>query len=869
MNLIERKIANKALSFVCILAILVSVLAIYAVPASALDLETPMVLSRSSDKAAVVVKQQFTVDYKIQPQTVTAAEVVPPTKDFYLVIDTSGSMKNALDKSTRLQVAKDAAKNFMDTLDGKTNVRAGLIVYDNNATKAIGLTSNMAAVKSAIDGLYAEGGTNLGDGLRVAYYELLNNSTAAEKYIVLLTDGEPTYHSYTSNSEYKMNSGYTTKHRGGGSKITEEDKQYAYKVAEELVKKDGIKSFMIAFTSGSNQSVLQEIAKKAGGTYKLATDGKALNDVYKNISDELINDFSLQNVSFEETIPDGLSIAAAQEGFTISGQKVSGSLPAIQYHLNKTTMKYSASPIEFSVTYNADVVGNYILGSGDSSKMMYKDTSGNIQTLPFEPLSIQVKDANASIELSRNLTMSQIKAGQQTTINFKINPLPISMGSAEVIEKEIVLVFDTSTSMEKSLDGDDVKNGEQTREQIAKAQAVEFVNSLAGKQGISVALVSFSNKAEVSNELTTNMDTIKSAINALPTISGTNIGDGLRRAHYILNSGSATAEKYIILLTDGEPWHYSKNPDSSYYLGAQAAPGTASSDTKAAEYCTKVVNELIKGKGYDNYFIAFSTKNNVLETLAPTVGGHYEEALTGEALGEVYSGISEDITGDFYVNDIQFSEELPANITAVDASEGITFSGQTISGTIGKITYKYDEATGKHKAAPKEFSVTITAGNPGNYTLGADNKSALTYTDINEDSVTKYFQELSLSVLEDPDPPYEPDDEDDPKHENGEPGFETVGYRKAGEEAIVQVEITLPDNITSWALLNPDEATEGTPDDGLSPENTPAYLINPTTMEIDGLNIYTTYNAVLWYKLDDGTEGRIGPKPLYVKIDVN
>lgn len=868
MYLIERKAVKKVLSIVCMVALLVSIAATNIVGAAALELQTPMTLSRVTDKSAIVLNQQFTVNYKIEPQPVTAAQVTPPPKEFFLVIDTSGSMKWRVNSNenpnwgekSRLQTAKDAANKFLEGLKGKTGVKAGLIAYDNNATIKCSLTSNMDTVKAAVNDLWAEGGTNIGDGLRIAYYELMKTGTTAEKYIVLLTDGEPTYHTCTGSSptSYKMNDGISTNHKGGGSSATEEDKQYCYKVADELVKKNGIKSFMIAFTKGSNQNILSTVAQKAGGTYKQAMDETALDQVYTGISQEIINDFSVQNVTFEETIPNGLSVVSASNGLTAAGQKVSGSLPSIQYHLNKTTNQYTASPIEFSVTYKGNLVGSYTLGSENSSKLTYVDTKAATQTLYFGQLNIEVKNVNAQIDLSRNLDIGQIKVGQQATINFRINPQPVQLGSAlDTSEKEIVLVFDTSTSMEKKLDGNDAAPGEKTREQIAKSEAVTFVNSLAGKPGIKVALVSFSNKAEIRSGLTSDLEAIKTQINNLPTISGTNIGDGLRRANEILDNGSAATKKFIVLLTDGEPYHYSKANSANnagYYYGSGTAQYVASDANKAKEYSEKVVDTIIKGKNYSNYYIAFSEKINMLESLAAKANGKYETALNAEALGNIYTGISEVIKSDMVVENVQFSEVLPAGISLVEASDGITASGQTISGSLSNIAYKYDEATGKHTAVAKEFTVKIQADTMGNFILGEGNSSVLSYTDINGESAAKYFPELPLNVVEDPDPPYEALDPDDPDIVIGTPGFTPLESRRVGEEAIVKVEITVSSDTESWSLVNPDGV---------------AYLINETTMEISGLSIYSTYDAKLTYTLNDGTTGETTLKRLYTKIDIN
>ena len=878
MCLIERRAVKKLLAVICMAALLVCFVASNPLVASAIELQ-PMTLSREADSSVILVNQQFTVNYTVEPQPIDAPQITPPPKEFYLVIDTSGSMNYNLEGKSipnysqtpsRLKIAKEAANKFLDSIKGKPNVKAGLIAYDDNAIVKKQLTSNIDSVKSAVNDLTAEGGTNIGDGLRVANYELMKSGSNAEKYIVLLTDGEPTYHSCTNDSitSYKMDDGVATKIKGGGSTATEEDKTYCYKVAEELVKKNGIQSYMIAFTKGSNQNVLNLIAQKAGGIYKQALDADTLNDVYTEISYNIINDFTVQGVSFEEIIPAGLKAVAATEGLFVTDQKVSGNLPSITYHLNKDTNKYTASPVEFFVTFEAIKVGNFTLGSGQSSRFSYLDTNGSKKVQYFNELDIMVRMANSEIELDRSLIPDKIETGQKATITYKINPKPITMAKVEESEKEIVLVLDTSTSMLNALDGGNPNPsaGKLSRQQIAKDAAKNFIDSLAEKNQnnkIKVALVSFSDKAEIRSNLTTNLNSVKTAINNLPTISGTNIGDGLRRAHYILEKGNPAAEKYIVLLTDGEATYYSKKSswNDTFYTDNQAAPSTNLDTTKAKQYSKKIVDELIKDKSYNNYFIAFTEQINILEDLANEVGGKYKMAEDDKALNSIYNAISKVVVGDFAVKNLKFYEEFPEGVIPVEAAEGLNISGRVVSGNLDDIAYIYNESTGKYTADPVEFTVSITASASGEYLLKS---SGLNYVDVNNDNVARFFPQITLKVLFDPDPPFEPGDLE---IEYGEPGFDVVSTRRKGEAVIVKVNVVIPANAINWSLVDKDGVPYMLNE---QKEITGRVLsVDEEGMDIETLSIYNTYEGKLVYKLIDGTTGETEFKRLYTKVDVN
>jgi len=305
MYLNGEKAVKKTITLLVIFTLLVCSMTTGLV--SAADyLETPLVLSRALSDSSLMVNQPFTVNYKVVPQTVSAVEQVQKDKEFFIVIDTSGSMDDKLDGVKRINIAKAAANAFLDKLKDKSGVKAGLISYDNLATIEKNLTTDLESIKTAVNGLQVGGGTNIGDGLRRAYYKLLKSSnTTAEKYIILLTDGEPTYHS-VKNGKLMMDDGIADDFNGGGDHATYNDTNYCYRVATELIEPSDIKSYMIAFTAGSNKNILETVAQKAGGAYKQALTSTELTQVYDEIYTDIVNDISLQNVVLRKFFRQGL-----------------------------------------------------------------------------------------------------------------------------------------------------------------------------------------------------------------------------------------------------------------------------------------------------------------------------------------------------------------------------------------------------------------------------------------------------------------------------------------------------------------------------------------------------------------------------------
>ena len=114
------------------------------------------------------------------PKTSTAA---------VLVIDRSGSMEG-----DRINSAQEAAKDFANVVLGKganPQNRIAVVSYADEAERNIDLSSDLDSVKNAIN-FSAKGGTNIQAGIKAAR-DILENSTANNKVILVLSDGEPTY----------------------------------------------------------------------------------------------------------------------------------------------------------------------------------------------------------------------------------------------------------------------------------------------------------------------------------------------------------------------------------------------------------------------------------------------------------------------------------------------------------------------------------------------------------------------------------------------------------------------------------------------------------------------------------------------------
>ena len=142
------------------------------------------------DKDQGIAKVQLTVNAK------STQIVKQKTTRIVLVLDRSGSMGKALTDSgkSKIEMLKDSANSFVDNVLNIPNadVQVAVVSYAGDASTDSPFSDDKTDLHSAINGIRANGGTNTQDGIKTAE-SLMSNVTADNKFIVVLSDGEPTY----------------------------------------------------------------------------------------------------------------------------------------------------------------------------------------------------------------------------------------------------------------------------------------------------------------------------------------------------------------------------------------------------------------------------------------------------------------------------------------------------------------------------------------------------------------------------------------------------------------------------------------------------------------------------------------------------
>ncbi|WP_226671325.1 polymorphic toxin-type HINT domain-containing protein [Metabacillus litoralis] len=165
--------------------------------------------------------------------------------DLVFAIDSSGSMS----WNDPNELRKTAVKNFIDTLLEED--KGAVVDFDSDANIVISLTSDKQKLKVAVDTIDDSGGTNIYSALTTSLDEVLKGQNS-KKYVILLTDGDGTWH------------------------------DSALKRAID----NQVSVYTIGLGSSIDINLLKKIASETGGKYYHASTANELGERFGEVADE-------------------------------------------------------------------------------------------------------------------------------------------------------------------------------------------------------------------------------------------------------------------------------------------------------------------------------------------------------------------------------------------------------------------------------------------------------------------------------------------------------------------------------------------------------------------------------------------------------
>lgn len=350
------------------------------------------------------------------------------------------------------------------------------------------------------------------------------------------------------------------------------------------------------------------------------------------------------------------------------------------------------------------------------------------------------------------ITPNPAMIGEDITVTGRIKPQSFETTTPK---KQIVLVLDVSLSMED--------NNKIVR---LKDAANKFITRMSTVTNMEIAIVSYSTEAtinptlpsanktrsskilSVSNPSTVtnytssgttflsvnneeNIRNLKGMITSLKAEGVTNIGEGLRKAQFMLGKGEAAANKSIVFMSDGLPNYYSVNEikTTSNYTPYTNIDNTYPYSTgvysynmneKAKTYAT-TIGAIIKNRNPNVFSIGYdlgastSVGNRAMQDIHESMGGRTGTDGTffptdAGAIDGVFNTIADKIIAQYTLMDVKINLQPNSNFAFNGGGYVVNVSNVTYTGITNNAN-----GTTSYTAADIPFTFTIKGNVQGNY----------------------------------------------------------------------------------------------------------------------------------------------------------
>ncbi|MGM9592588.1 MAG: S-layer homology domain-containing protein [Oscillospiraceae bacterium] len=608
--------------------------------------------------------------------TTTTTQVPPGSAATVLVMDVSGSMDfcaecgadeehykgckykdDVKSSQSRLTSAKAAANSFLDSYSGTASESGNgryvaIVKFASNSSIVcewtdVSTSSGLAAAKNVINGLKANGGTNLDAGLQSAAallgYDAVKGVTS--KNVIALTDGQPTF--YGNGIEAHGNYGCpdTNNATAASAKAVRalaDVYTVCFGVANELCWEKGSVHewgfFGPSETHSSNGPTVGAFlrdsiatAASADKTYAYNANNTAeLNKAFEAITKEITSGLTT-GLEVTDSAGQYIDMSAPSQYVSVEeGYEWTLSDPVVSTEGNKTIYTYSVSYIvKLDTSAEGFVDGQYYPTNGETY-LTYTDENGDENKLYFEIPG--VKGTAPRYTVTYNNGANGDLAGQDTDGNVKTGNIRIHSATpaAPAVTADEGYYF---TGWDKEIAATVTADVTYTAQYAAKSEITVQANSGSDKYDGTEKTVSglvtdtftvdgatYTVEGLTASAAGTDAGTYDSIVTGTPVVRDADGSDVTERFTVKTENGTLTISKRTVTLTsasdkkeyDGKALTndnvtvggdgFAANEGASYDVtGSQLLPGTSKNDftyslndgTKASNYSiSKVFGDL-------------------------------------------------------------------------------------------------------------------------------------------------------------------------------------------------------------------------------------------------------------------------------------
>ncbi|BCZ45246.1 hypothetical protein psyc5s11_13130 [Clostridium gelidum] len=626
-------------------------------------------------------------------------------------------------QSTKINELKKAAKNFVNTMKTETNLKIGIVTFSGDSTNKEALipSSQSDALNTVIENLDADGGTNTGEGLRRATYLLSSSpNSTANKTIVFMSDGIPTYYNWQQTSEAGWTWGnyngkyykyYSRDYSGNYKFVANYGLDYNhmpygyYKDGPYEGNYEGYKyqeAQYNYYTEINKESFSDDDHVSRMGTGYSDEDGKCLKyatTIGEEIKTKGYNVFSIGYGLDDSGNPKMKQIHDSMSGVDSNFFKTdAGAIDSVFKTIAaKIKDNYPITNIDFNFNPDSgttiDVVGGNRIRLNDIIYKKDSESNGIIiykaAPVPFT-ITIKSKIAGDNIPVFTKSTITfpwnteTISVNVPATkINVRDNELPYIEAAPSAIHypcksgEDVTITYNITphdfiySDMSSQMIPKDVvivldtSSGMSDGDKIGTFKNAAWNdllnNSIFTTKPMKYGLVTYNSDAVVSQDLTDNKtqfnDNVIKNIQ-LSTSVDRNIGSAIDKANGILQKDTSDAKKYLILLSSGDVTYTQNQMNSIKDKGYKVLSMALGKTNDVTIDPSPKLKELTMNLGGTNedYFISVQEGNN--------------NATQNYVMKNLASRISDDVYKTYNFNDVKLKFDLNGNFDAVNNLDG-------------------------------------------------------------------------------------------------------------------------------------------------------------------------------------------------------